>query len=75
MGIGGDVNEILSIGERSGCLRSYAGMREFSSFENMIEVSNLPMLGRKFTRCNVAYGDNWSKLDGFLLHPEWLENF
>lgn len=40
-----------------------------------MEVTELPLLGRQFTWCNAADGEKWSKLDRFLLSPEWVHMF
>ena len=73
--IRGDFNEVLSIGERSGCMRRSMGMKDFINFFSSFNLVDLPMLGRRFTRCNAVDGAKWSRLDRFLLHPEWLERF
>lgn len=33
------------------------------------------MLGRKFTWCNTLEGKKWSRIDRFLLSPEWLVTY
>ncbi|KAL7208341.1 hypothetical protein ACSBR1_030152 [Camellia fascicularis] len=73
--LGGDFNEIKSIGERKGCLRRDRGMRDFNSFIQSMEVTDLVMLGRRFTWCNAVDGDKWSRIDLFLISPEWLQVF
>ncbi|CAL5392116.1 unnamed protein product [Camellia sinensis] len=73
--IGGDFNEIRSIGERIGCSRRDRGMRDFNNFIESCELSDIPLLGRKFTWCNAHEGEKWSKIDRFLVNPEWLEVF
>ncbi|XP_028116809.1 uncharacterized protein LOC114314525 [Camellia sinensis] len=40
-----------------------------------MDVSDLPMLGRKFTWCNALEGDKWSRIDWFLISLEWLGMF
>ncbi|XP_028064204.1 uncharacterized protein LOC114267362 [Camellia sinensis] len=73
--LGGDFNEIKSISERKGCSRRDKGMREFNELIEQLEVFDLPMCGRKFTWCHSQEGDRWSRLDRFLLNPEWLQTF
>ncbi|KAL7179147.1 hypothetical protein ACSBR1_042516 [Camellia fascicularis] len=50
-------------------------MKDFHEFVESMEVTDLPMLGRKFTWCNAADGEKWSRIDRFLLSSEWLECF
>ncbi|XP_028109238.1 uncharacterized protein LOC114307949 [Camellia sinensis] len=71
----GDFNEIRNLGERKGCSVRSRGMREFNQFIESVEVSDLPMLGRKFTWCNALEGDKWSRIDRFLISLEWLGMF
>ncbi|XP_028094134.1 uncharacterized protein LOC114294206 [Camellia sinensis] len=33
------------------------------------------MLGRKYTWCNAFDGNKWSRINRFLLSPEWLERY
>lgn len=72
---GGDFNEIRNLGKRKECSVRSRGMREFNQFIESVEVSDLPMLGRKFTWCNALEGDKWSRIDRFLISPEWLGMF
>lgn len=73
--LGGDFNEIRSVGERIGCSRRDRGMKEFNSFIESCELSDIPLLGRRFTWSSAQERDKWSKLDRFLVNPEWLEVF
>ncbi|XP_028121376.1 uncharacterized protein LOC114318641 [Camellia sinensis] len=50
-------------------------MREFNELIDNLEVADLPMMGRKFTWCNSQEGEKWSRIDRFLLSPEWLQMF
>lgn len=50
-------------------------MIEFNEFLDKMEMSDLPLLGRGFTWCNSVEGDKWSRIDRFVLDPEWLEVF
>lgn len=40
-----------------------------------MELCDLPLLGRRFTWCNSVKGKRWSRIDRFVLDPEWLEVF
>ncbi|XP_028116645.1 uncharacterized protein LOC114314370 [Camellia sinensis] len=71
----GDFNEIRLISERIGVSRRDRGMREFNDFVDSCEFIDIPMVGRKFTWGNNQEGARWSRIDRFLLDPEWLENF
>ncbi|XP_028091888.1 uncharacterized protein LOC114292180 [Camellia sinensis] len=73
--LGGDFNEVRSIFERKSCSRRDRGMCDFNELIENLEVCDIPMLGRKFTWCNSLQGDKWSRLDRFLLSPEWLQKF
>ncbi|XP_028086676.1 uncharacterized protein LOC114287494 [Camellia sinensis] len=73
--MGGDFNEIRNIGERKGCSRRDKGMRELNGFIDKCEVSDLPLLGRKYTWCNSCEGEKWSRIDRVLVDPKWLESF
>ncbi|KAL7194493.1 hypothetical protein ACSBR1_034841 [Camellia fascicularis] len=57
--LGGDFNEVRSMGERKGCLIRDKGMREFNEFIEGVELYDVPMQGRQFT---------WS-------NSKWLEKF
>ncbi|CAL5351436.1 unnamed protein product [Camellia sinensis] len=50
-------------------------MKNFNDFIDLMEVTELDMLGRKYTWCNAAEEEKWSKIDRFLLSPEWLLMF
>ncbi|KAA3472498.1 reverse transcriptase [Gossypium australe] len=56
--------------ERSNCLVTEKGLREFDSFTHNCNLIDLPLLGKKFT----WYGlDNKkSRLDRFLLEEFWI---
>ncbi|XP_028126752.1 uncharacterized protein LOC114323369 [Camellia sinensis] len=73
--VGGDFNKIRLLSERKGCSRRERGMKEFNEFVEQLELSDLPMLGRKFTWCNALEGDRWSRIDRFLLDSLWMEIF
>ncbi|XP_028083239.1 uncharacterized protein LOC114284511 [Camellia sinensis] len=73
--IGGDFNEVKSVAERKGCIRRDGGMNGFNDFINTLELMDVPMIGKKYTWCNSQGGERWSRLDRFLVNPEWLEWF
>ncbi|KAL7222702.1 hypothetical protein ACSBR1_024407 [Camellia fascicularis] len=73
--LGEDLNEIRNIGERVGCSRRDKGMMDLNSFIESCELNDLPLLGRKFTWSNAQDGEKWSRIDRFLLNPEWLLKF
>lgn len=73
--LGGDFNEILEINERLGCIRMERGMHDFHNFINLMEVQDIPMLGRQFTWTNFQDNPIHSRLDKFFLSQEWLSQF
>ncbi|XP_028107640.1 uncharacterized protein LOC114306563 [Camellia sinensis] len=73
--IGGDFNEIRIVAEREGCIRRDGEMNEFNDFINTLELVDVPMIMRRYTWCNSQEGEMWSRLDRFLVSPEWLEWF
>ncbi|XP_028080797.1 uncharacterized protein LOC114282352 [Camellia sinensis] len=73
--LGGDFNEIRQIEDRRGCSRRDRGMKEFNEFIDKCEISDLPLLGRRFTWCNSFGGEKWSKIDRIFVDPKWLEIF
>ena len=73
--LGGDFNEVLFAEERRRCSARSGRMNDFISFVSRMNVVDLPMVGRNFTRCNAEDGFKWSRLDRFLVHPEWLIRF
>ncbi|KAL7186017.1 hypothetical protein ACSBR2_027885 [Camellia fascicularis] len=73
--IGGDFNEVRAVAERKGCIMRDGGMNEFNDFLNTLELVDVPMIGRKHTWCNSQEGERWSRLDRFLVSPEWLAWF
>lgn len=50
-------------------------MQEFNDFIDRGEVIDVKMLGRKYTWCNAFDGNKWSRIDRFLISPEWMERF
>ncbi|XP_028063578.1 uncharacterized protein LOC114266848 [Camellia sinensis] len=45
--IGGDFNEIRTLGERQGTMRRERGMGHFNEFVDLMELVDLPLMGRK----------------------------
>ncbi|XP_028075236.1 uncharacterized protein LOC114277537 [Camellia sinensis] len=73
--VGGEFNEIRNLDDRVGCSRKDRGMKDFNDFIDRYELTEIQMMGRKFTWCNAIDGNKWSKIDRFLLSLEWLERF
>ncbi|XP_028057303.1 uncharacterized protein LOC114261263 [Camellia sinensis] len=73
--LGGHFNEVRNPWERKGYLRRDREIKDFNDFIDLMEVTELPLLGRQFTWCNAMDGEKWSKLDRFLLSPEWVHMF
>ncbi|XP_028086221.1 uncharacterized protein LOC114287139 [Camellia sinensis] len=73
--LGGDFNEVRKLSERVGCCQRSRGMNDFNELIDNMEVCDIPMLGRKFTWYNSQEGVKWSRLDRFLLSPDWLQKF
>lgn len=70
--MGGDFNEIRSLGERLGCSCRDRGMADFNNFIEELGLMDLPLLGRKFTWSKSDNDNKWSRLDRFLVNPVWL---
>lgn len=50
-------------------------MRHFNEFVDLIELVDLPIMGRNYTWSNSQDSERWSRIDRFLTHPEWMEVF
>ncbi|KAL7163159.1 hypothetical protein ACSBR2_039292 [Camellia fascicularis] len=61
--------------ERKGCVRRDREMMDFNAFIDIMELHDLPMLGRSYTWCNDVEGESWSRLDRFLLDTRWFKKF
>ena len=59
--------------ERRGCSRRDRGIRKFNALVDNLEVVDPPMLEKKFTWCNSEEIEKWSRIDSFLLSPEWVQ--
>ncbi|KAK5844418.1 hypothetical protein PVK06_000556 [Gossypium arboreum] len=68
--MGGDFNVVRCRSERSRCMGSANGSKEFDNFIQNCKLIDLPLVGKKFT----WYGpDNKkSKLDRFLVEEHWM---
>ena len=71
--IGGDFNAVRNISERRGCSVRSICMENFENFIEKADLVDLPMSGRRFTWSNPQ--GNMSRLDRFLVSPEWLSIF
>jgi exonuclease III len=69
---GGDFNVVRFPSERSGVGAFSAAMEEFSEFIHGQSLVDIPLQGGQFTWSNNQV---WSKIDRFLLSPEWEEHF
>lgn len=73
--MGGDFNKIRNLYEKVGCSSRDKGMRDFNTMIEQMELMDMYTLRRKFTSCNSQDRDNWSRIDRFLVHREWMQNF
>ena len=73
----GDFNSIRYLAERFGICQRGLGtndIKEFNDWVDDLELVDAPWLGRNFTWFRPN-GTSRSKLDRFLLSPEWLEKW
>lgn len=70
--MGGDFNEIKTIGERLECTRRSVDMNDFYAFIDNMEGVEITMLGRKFTWSGCRESENWSRINRFVVDHEWL---
>lgn len=73
--IGGDFNEFRNPKDRSGGGRFSISMRNFFDFIDRMRLRELPLAGPTFTWSNFQNYPSMSKLDKFLLSPEWDKAF
>lgn len=73
--IGGDFNVIRFLAERSSGVRLNSSMLEFSDFIFEQGLMDLPLAGGSFTWSNNQEIPIWSRLDRFLISPEWDVKF
>lgn len=69
------MNEVRNSDERQGCSSCSSSMSDFNNFIEGMEFTDLQLLGRSFTWSNSQEMEKWSRLDRFLLHSEWLDQF
>jgi hypothetical protein len=68
----GDFNVVRFSSERSGVGAFSAAMEELSEFIHGQSLVDISLQGGQFTWSNNQV---WSKIDRFLLSPEWEEHF
>lgn len=73
--LGGDLNEVRCTEERQGNSSRDRGMNDLNNFIDIMELTDMPLLGRSFTWSNSQELEKWSRLDRFLLHSDWFERF
>jgi hypothetical protein len=71
----GDFNVVRFPSKRSGDSGYSAAMVEFSEFIFVQGLVDLPLEWGQFTWSNNQEGHIWSRIDRFLLSPEWEELF
>ena len=69
--VGGDFNEILSPNERSRGGRISNSMRRFTDVLNDLDLRDLPLQGGHYTWQGGSNGRSMSRLDRFLVSPDW----
>ena len=69
--VGGDFNEILSPNERSRGGRISKSMRRFADVLNDLGLRDLPLQGGHYTWQGGPNGRSMSRLDRFLVSPDW----
>ena len=69
--VGGDFNEILSPNERSRGGRISNSMRRFVDVLNDLGLRDLPLQGGHYTWKGGSNGRSMSRLDRFLVSPDW----
>ncbi|KAK8319400.1 hypothetical protein V6Z11_A13G239300 [Gossypium hirsutum] len=67
---GGDFNVVQCRSERSRCVGSTKGSREFDNFIQTCKLIDLPLVGKKFTWYEPD--NKKSRLDRFLVEEHWL---
>ncbi|KAK6276721.1 hypothetical protein POUND7_006430 [Theobroma cacao] len=69
----GDFNIVKSIEERKRCSQSGTDISYFNDFIDSSELTDLPLVGKKFTRYGVEAKRN--RIDRFPLSLEWFLQF
>ena len=70
--LGGDFNVVRNKAEKIGVVHNTSSMSHFSHFINDIGCMDLPMSGGKFTWCSNRRDPSYSRLDRFLISPEFV---
>ncbi|KAJ9544963.1 hypothetical protein OSB04_024670 [Centaurea solstitialis] len=70
----GDFNEVRCAEERKGSIFDLRGARSFNNFNTMSSLVDVKLGGRKFTWMNSSC-TKLSKLDRFLVNPEFVDNW
>jgi hypothetical protein len=73
--IGGDFNVVRFPSERLGVSDYSIVMEEFSKFIFMQSLMDLSLEGGQFSWSNNQEDQTWSRIDRFLIYPEWEELF
>jgi hypothetical protein len=73
--IGGDFNVVRFPSERSSVAGFSAAMEKFSDFIFMQNLVDLPLEGGQFTWSNNQEDQTLSRIDRFLISPEWEERY
>lgn len=71
----GDFNEVLSLEDRNGESFFTGGMGFFADLVNSHGLRDVPISGAEYTWSNMQLNPSLSKLDRFLLYPEWDASF
>lgn len=71
----GDFNEVLYLEDRSHATRRTRGIDEFYEFVDSNELINVPIFRAQYTWYNYQERPSLSKLDRFLISPEWDDYF
>ena len=72
MVLGGDFNSVRSDEEKIGVVFNYPVMSQFSQFINDIGCMDIPLSGGRFTWCSNRLNPSYSRLDRFLISPEFM---
>jgi hypothetical protein len=73
--IGGDFNVVRFPSERSGDLSYSVAMAKILDFIFVQGLVDIPLVGGQFTWSNNQEEQIWSRIDRFLLSPEWEEHY
>jgi hypothetical protein len=73
--IGGDFNVTRFPSERSGDVHFCPAMVEFLDFIFVQSLMDIPLVGGNFTWSNNRDPPSWSRIDRFLVSPDWEAQF